>query len=214
MKTLNLVTLLIALAAVITGCNSIGYRKAQDTSTSLTETAQSIDNALPPLEAVVQALDTLAQKSDQDIVGQYKSYSDAIDSLTDSVQIVHARAKDMQLLGDDYFRNWESEIAKIQSNEIQSKSRDRKIDVSTKYNKLSQSYLEADKQLLPFMSYLTDIRTAIGADLTKAGLNSVQSLLKQAKQDASRIRDSLLRLSSDFRDLGVQLSSNSSPPTA
>ncbi len=208
MKTLNSLFLLIAVAAFTSGCNSLGYQKAKDTSTSLRETAQSIDDTLPTLETVIDALDALSENTTQDIVAQYQTYRTEVSNFEKSVGVVNSRAKDMQLLGDVYFRNWEDEIAKIQNNDIQSKSRNRKIDVSKKFNTLSLSYLEADELLTPFLSNLSDIRTAIGTDLTQGGLRSVQGLLKRAQKDAERIRSSLTRLSSDFRDLGIELAPN------
>ncbi|MDQ8198427.1 DUF2959 family protein [Pelagicoccus enzymogenes] len=210
MKTHTSLILLAAVAALLTGCSTLGYKKAQDTSSSLRETAQSIDDSIPPLDAVLVALDNLVKTPNQNLIDQYQSYRSALANLGSSIGTINSRAQDMQLLGDAYFLNWEGELAKIQNYEIATDSRDRKTLVSKKFSALSEKYVSLNKSLTPFMSDLTDIRTALGTDLTEKGLKSVEGVLKKSTREGARIRDSLTNLSADFRNLGMEMESSSS----
>ena len=58
------------------------------------------------------------------------------------------------------------------------------------------------------MSDLKDIRTALATDLTSAGLDSVKSVVKKANDDAPPVRESLGKLSADFKDLGISLTTS------
>jgi hypothetical protein len=62
---------------------------------------------------------------------------------------------------------------------------------------------------VPFMSRLTDVRTALTTDLTSGGLNSIRSAADQARSDAAPLREALRQLSADFKYLGLSLSSGS-----
>ncbi|MDQ8204718.1 DUF2959 family protein [Pelagicoccus sp. SDUM812003] len=210
MKSIPSTILLISLVAMASGCSSLGYKKAQDTSSSLRETAQSIEDSIPPLDAVIVALGDLAQTPNENIVNQYQSYRSALSELESSIGLINSRAQDMQLLGDAYFLNWEGELAKIRSYDIATDSRDRKAIVSKKFNSLSKSYVSLNQSLVPFMSDLADIRTVLGTDLTKNGLKSVEDSLKKANRDGARIRNSLSGLSEGFRDLGIEMGTSSS----
>ncbi len=58
------------------------------------------------------------------------------------------------------------------------------------------------------MSRLSDVRTALAADLTTGGLASIKSVTDQAKMDASPLREALRQLSTDFKALGISLSTS------
>ncbi len=195
-----------AVIALAAGCASTGYKKAQTTSTSLQDTAQSIDDTLVPLNAVLVALDDLVKSPGEDITAQYQTYSSAVSQLEASVKNVNTHALQMRAQGDAYFQNWEAELAKIQSNDIQARSRDRKVSMAKDFRAVSDRYARTRDDLEPFVSGLVDIRTALGTDLTKAGLGSLNGLLKEANRDAAELRASMVELSADFKAMGISLS--------
>jgi hypothetical protein len=61
------------------------------------------------------------------------------------------------------------------------------------------------------MSDIKDIRTALSTDLTAGGLASVKGLASQANDAAKPLRESLIRLSAEFRKLGVSISTTTPP---
>jgi hypothetical protein len=127
----------------------------------------------------------------------------ADDVLADDVSS-HAAA--MKEQGTDYFNKWDEELAKIQSEDIHTRSLDRKNEVAAHFERVRVSYAQATANFTPLMSDLKDIRTALGTDLTLGGLASIKGLSSKANDKGVPLRESLVRLSADFKDLGVALS--------
>lgn len=197
-----------ALIAFAAGCASVGYKQAHTTSISLQNAAQSIDETIVPLNEVVTALGDLLNRPGDDITAQFETYSAAVNELEDAAKSVGHYASQMQVEGDSYFQSWEMELAKIQSNDIQARSRSRKIESEREFRSVSDRYLSTRNELTPFVSGLVDIRTALATDLTQDGLDSLDGLLKRANRDADSLRKSMLELSSEFKAMGVSLSSD------
>ena len=199
-----------ALAAgllLFAGCASPGYERAGKTSTSLQETAQGIDHALLPLDNVVAMLADLVNNPNPDITPQFKKYSTAVSKLESLSDDVSSHATAMRSQGTAYFKNWDLELAKIQNEDIHSRSLDRKIVVAAQFERVRISYAQTSKEFAPFMSDLKDIRTALATDLTSGGIASVKGLSVKANEKVQPLRESLIGLSTDFKSLGVALSS-------
>jgi hypothetical protein len=206
MKTLISLVSLAACGALIVGCVSSGYDKAGSTSTSLREAAQGIDNTLGPLDAVVATLSDLETNPGPDITPQFQKFSAAVSNLESLANEVKSREAAMREQGAAYFQKWDEELAKIQNDNIQTRSLDRKNAVAAQFEKLRLSYSQTTANFAPFMSDIKDVRTALSTDLTAGGLASVKSLVSQAKDAALPLRESLIRLSAQFRSLGVSIS--------
>lgn len=205
---------LISLAAfaigfgLILGCASSGYKKADNTSTSLQEAAQSIDSALGPLDNAVAALSDLIKHPNPDITTQFQKFSSSVSRLELLQKELNTRTADMQAQGADYFQKWDEELAKIQNNNIQMSSLERKNAVAARFERVHASYVQTTSDFAPFMSNLKDIRTALSTDLTAGGLDSVRALANAADDKATPLRASLTNLSTEFKNLGMSLSSS------
>lgn len=199
---------LAAGAALIAGCATSGYDKAGIASTSIREAAQGIDNTLGPLDTVVAALSDLVTNPGPDITPQYQKFSAAVSNLDSLANEVRNREAAMREQGVAYFQKWDEELAKIRNEDIQTGSLDRKNAVAARFERVRLSYAQVTADFAPFMSDLKDIRTALSTDLTAGGLASVKALAGNANEKVVPLRASLVRLSSEFRNLGVSISTS------
>lgn len=206
MKTFTSFAALVAFSVLVAGCASSGYQKAGTTSTSLREAAQGIDNSLAPLSAVITALNDLQSNPGPDITPQFQRYSDAVSKLESQANEVSTRATAMQEQGAAYVQKWDEELAKIRNDDIQSRSLDRKNEVAARFEKVRVSYVETTALFAPFISGLKDIRTVLATDLTTGGLASVKDLANKTNGKALPLRESLINLSLEFKNLGVSIS--------
>ncbi len=207
MKPLIPLATIAASLLLVAGCASSGYQKAGKTSTSLREAAQGIDHALVPLDNVVVTLADLVNNPNPDITPQFKKYSAAVSKLESLSDDVSDHATAMRAQGTAYFKNWDLELAKIQNEDIHSRSLDRKNTVAAQFECVRVSYAKTSTEFAPFMSDLKDIRTALATDLTSGGIASVKSLSLKANEKVQPLRESLIGLSTDFKSLGVAMSS-------
>ena len=199
---------LAAAVLLMTGCASTtGYDKAADTSTSLEKTAQNIHKGNGQIDAVLFALSSLVNSPAADIKPQFDKFNTAVEKLESLSNDVNTQAASMQTQGADYFRSWDTELAKIQNEDIRSRSSDRKNAVAARFDKVRVSYVQTKAAFIPFMSDLKDIRTALATDLTADGIASVKSFANKANKNSTPLRESLTDLEADFKALGVALSS-------
>jgi len=208
MKTLTPLIVLAAAVVLIAGCASSGYKKAGSTSTSLREAAQGIDKSNAQLDVVLAALSDLVNNPGADIKPQFKKFSSAMSKLESLANEVSGHAAAMQEQGAAYFQKWDEELAKIQNEDIHTRSLDRKNDVAARFDKVRASYVQTKTDFVPFRSDLKDIRTALATDLTADGLASVKGVVNKANKDVSPLHESLDRLAADFKDLGISLSAS------
>ena len=173
MKNRTLTLTLASIALFSAGCATMGYQKAEDTSSTLQETAQSIDKAVPPLDSVLMALDNL------------------LNSPTETTR-----------------SNWETDLSKIQNNSIETRSRDRMVDLSKRFAAANDGYNRSTADSAPLISNLSDIRTALATDLTDGGIDSLKGLQKQINRDGKALKEQLVDLSADCKALAIALSTS------
>lgn len=213
MKHPHLAVVVIAAITTLTvGCQSSSgssnYNQASRTSTSLQDTAASIDEGETQITAVLLALSNLVNHPDPDLKPQYRQFESSVDKLNTLAKNVREQAVAMQEKGGAYFHQWNADLATIQNEDIRSRSQERKNTVEGRFERVRSSYATINDAFVPFMSRLNDVKTVLANDLTRGGLDSVRNVSDQANQDAIPLRTALRQLSTDFKNLGLTLSSS------
>jgi hypothetical protein len=210
MKTKPYLSASIAvLVLALSGCASTGYEKAGHTTASIEKTASEIHKGNGQIDAVLFALASKVNNPEADIKPQFAKFDAALgklESLSDDVSKQNAA---MQAQGADYFRNWDAELAKIQNEDIRSRSAMRKDAVAARFDRVRVSYVKTKAAFQPFLSDLKDIRTSLATDLTVAGVASIKSTANKAQNNVTPLRESMSELEADFKALGVSLSASS-----
>lgn len=209
MKTLRSFLALAASAVLLTGCATSGYQKADHTSSSLQAAAQGIDQTLIPLDEVVSTMAALMKAPSPNLTAQFQSFDRAVTSLESRANEVKSRTKSMQDEGEAYFVKWDKELAKIQNDSIQARSQERKQAVAARFEQVRVSHVATAAEFAPFMADLNDIRRVLATDLTPGGLDSVRKLAGKVDDRVGSVRQSLVRLSEEFKKLGGAISAGS-----
>ncbi len=198
---------LAAAVLLMAGCASpTGYDKAADTSSTLEKAAQNIHKGNGQIDAVLFALSSLVNTPAADLKPQFEKFSSAVGKLESLSDDVNTQAASMQTQGDNYFRSWDLDLAKIQNEDIRTRSTDRKNIVAANFNRVRMSYVRTQAAFIPFMSDLKDIRTALSTDLTAGGIASIKPVAKKADNNVTPLRESLTALEGEFTKLGISLS--------
>ncbi len=195
-----------AVVLLMAGCASTGYEKAGDASTAVEKAARGIHKGNGQIDSVLFALSSLINSPEADLKPQFAKFDTAVTKLESLSTDVNEQAAAMQVQGADYFRTWDQELAKIQNEDIRTRSTDRKNAVAVRFEKVRVSYVQTKADFAPFMSDLKDIRTALATDLTAGGIASIKKIANKADDNAAPLRKSLTNLEEDFKDLGVALS--------
>ncbi len=210
MKTKSYLSASIAvLVLAMSGCASTGYEKAGHTTASIEKTAREIHKGNGQIDAVLFALSSMVNNPEADIKPQFAKFDTALGKLESLSEDVNKQNAAMQAQGADYFRNWDAELAKIQNEDIRSRSAERKSAVAARFDKVRVSYAKTKATFQPFLSDLKDIRTSLATDLTVAGVASIKSTANKAQSNVTPLRESMSELEADFKALGVSLSASS-----
>jgi Skp family chaperone for outer membrane proteins len=217
MKTSTAVNVVaqLALAAVLTaavGCKSANYQKGAATGAGLVEAANKIEQGKTNIDAVLSAMNSLANSSQGDLAPKYKLFTTDVSNLRDSAKDVKDRVADMRENGNAYLKTWDEQLAQIKNEDIKARSAERRQTVQKELNDIKKSYTEVQMSFDPFLSNLTDIQTALGNDLTTGGVDAVKGAMDTANKHGAELKVSMNKLAAEFRDLGVAMSSSTPAP--
>lgn len=212
MKTKTLILNLFTLATAVglaTGCSSTGNDKAASTARSLAKSSDMIVKGNTLVDQTMAALNDLVMNPNADMRKQFDTFSSSVNDLGSIDKDVTCKATEMKSEGADYFANWDKETAQMLNEDIRHRSQARKREVAANFARISQHYDETKTAFEPFMSDLRDVQKFLGTDLTAGGLAAIKDVAAKATRDAVPVKESLARLSEEFKGLSVSLSSAS-----
>ena len=196
----------VVIIGLVAGCSSTGYEKAADTATSLTKSSEGIVKSSALVDKALATLSDLVNNPKPDLRKQFGAFNDSVNALGSTAKDVDGKAKAMKSQGADYFKNWDKQMAAIKNEDIRNRSEARKGEVASKFGRISQSYDETKTAFAPFMSDLRDVQKFLSTDLTAGGLSAIKGVAAKATQDAAPLKESLSKLSEEFKGLGLSMS--------
>lgn len=205
MKHPALLTSLLLISAIFSGCASRGYNRADSAASSVQKAANRVDLGASQIEIALTTLSDLVDNPATDMKPQFSKFNSAVNSLESLSKDIAGKSEAMQKKGAAYFRKWDEELARIQNEDIRSRSATRKTEVVEGFQRVQANYQFTASSLTPFITRLTDIRTALSTDLTPAGLDAIRGAVSSAKTEGASVQQSLQSLSADFKNLGVSL---------
>ena len=209
MTTTQLITNIFSLTVVavfITGCATDNYKQSADTAAALNRSSATITKGNTLIDETLADLNDLVSNPYPDLRKQFKRFNDAVNDLDGSAKDIANKAGDMKSQGADYFAGWDKESAQIQNEDIRRRSEIRRNEVVARFNLMSQHYDETTTAFRPLMSDLHDVQRFLSTDLTAGGLVAIKDTASKATRDAVPVKESLGRLSDEFKSLGLSMS--------
>lgn len=197
---------LVGLFLGVAGCASPGYEKGAKTASGLKASAERIEATRTKVDELLASLNDLSTKPAPDLRPQYTRFSSAVDEVDSMAKAVAKSADDMTAKGQDFFEEWDTELATINNEDIKARSQQRKEAVAASFESVKANFQQVKATFQPYMSKLKDIQVALKIDLTKAGLEAVKPDIAKANQDVVPLKHAVGKLVSEFKTLGVALS--------
>jgi hypothetical protein len=199
---------------LLSGCASKSYDKAAATGTALQTTAAQIYQGNAQLTLALASLNNLVERPQADLRPQFDKFTADLNKLQSLAADVDSKATDMAAKGQDYFKDWNQQLATIQNEDVRARSAKRAKEVEAKFFTINGSYQEAKTAFKPFMAAMQDIKTALGSDLTPAGIDTIKKTVAQANKQAKPLKKTISKLGDDFKSLGVSMSPTTPPAAA
>jgi hypothetical protein len=216
-KIIRWAGLVILISSSLAGCTSTGYHKSNAAAVSMRDATKDVQAESQALDATLAAAKALVHDPGTDIRKPYKRFCASLQHLVATEKRAELTRKNMEKTNNDYLAAWDKQIAAIDFEHIRELSQARKTEVANRFEAVNQRYQESQEVMRPVISYFHDIQTALEADLTKGGLDSMKSIVQNAEENAVRVQTALGSLRSELADSGVHMSSiayQDTPPPA
>jgi len=198
---------------LLAGCSSPGYQKGNAAAYSMQTGAQQVQIESGVLDTTMAALKDLVNNP-SNLQQQYQRFSKQLDLLIAAAQRVDETGKRIQAKGAAYFQSWDRQLGAIDYEYIRTLSQTRRTEATNHFADVTRRYQENQQVVQPVVSYLKDIRTALGSDLTLAGVQSMKDVVANAEQNAAKVQTALASLVTDLNNSSAKLSSSVAMQTA
>lgn len=175
--------------ATYSGYEMIGLQKRDLLKRDIARTREDQKEAGESLENALEKLRRLYAVPESQLSGQYREVKNAFDRAESKTKDVRSSHEKMQTVARDLFREWENEIAEIQTPDLKSKSRAKLEASKTKFAELDRSLDAAESKIDPVLIKLKDHVLYLKHNLNAESLAS----LKTERDRIGREIDGLLR---------------------
>lgn len=208
--TLGLATLFIVMwsaPSFFPGYASAGPKNKQKAVSSIEEFHKELSKNLNQLTETLTALNQIAKTGEGDLCKPYKNFVKQLNRTTDNSRSMSKHAEDMAIKGREYFDTWEKELSNIINSELRAKGEERRGELSKTFNHITSLAQEVQITYQPFIIDLTDIKTALGNDLTTTGIVSLNPYITKANKNAKIVMVKLQELADEVDRVTNALSS-------
>jgi hypothetical protein len=202
-----LALLALVTLAIFVGCRTQNYDRGDAAARSLQEAAMEVQVQSRYLTFTMSALGDLINKPAGDLRPQFQQFSKYLDRLEDSARRNEKAARAAYNRNAAYVASWDRQITNMNYEVVRSRSEARRTEVTDRFNAVNNRYAEARTVMQPLLTYLNDIRRALGSDLTLAGIQSIKPVVANAADNAQKVQVALGKLTNELADSGVRMSS-------
>ena len=142
----------------------------------------------------------------QDAYATYSAELTTLAALTEKTSVESAVVRNS---GKELFAQWEAETQSINNPDIRAVAETRRAKLQAAYDDMLTPLIDARANFTPLISDFTDLRKVLALDLTPAGIEAVQPLIKKVNAESATTIKSLDALSAELDKIAAVLP----PPT-
>jgi len=194
------------IAGGLGGCSTAGYTKGNAAAHSLERAAAEVQVQSQNLEKTMRSLKALVNEPETDLRKPFRRFSRDLERFAASVQRVNATGREMEQRHAAYLQTWNQQIDVMDYQRLRDVSQARWLEVSNRFDRLDQRYLQNQEVVGPVISYLNDIRLALSTDLTSGGLQAIRGTVENADANAAKVQAALSALTRELLQNQTELS--------
>ena len=205
MKTIPLTLTSLAVAAMLSGCATSGYKQADKTGAGIASFRDEVVNLKHAVDGAMENLNDTAETAATDPRKAFQAFAKSVDKVESARAKVGKRAADMKAAGDAYFKQWEAQLANINNPEIRDLAQERKAKLNVIFGKLRPLVEQSKADFDPFLADLKDLRTFLNQDLTIAGVDAAKGIIQKTRDHGVVLQKSLDGLIDEMNSIAAQL---------
>jgi len=142
-----------------------------------------------------------------DLKSPYGDFSRNLEKLQSLSALVDKNSEQLNEALTANYSSWQAQIDQIQDSSLKSISAKRLADEQKKFQTLAKNIKAAQAQLSPVTKQLNDINGVLKADLTAAGVKSLEKPLQKVSKDGNDTLTTYDKLKQDFQQARQSISS-------
>jgi DUF2959 family protein len=178
---------LLLAFALATGCKSSGSQQADSTAMHMDEMHAAIVSLKESVSATATSLAKVVEQADVDPKTPFEQYEKNVSATKSGVDRAGSQVKSMKEQGATYFAEWEKQAATITDPDLKEAADERRVKLSKAVGRVSEAMTEAQAELAPYLTSITDMQTYLSNDLTPSGIKSVKGKSKDISKAANSI---------------------------
>jgi len=203
---------LVALAALTVAATQLftavpasagNYKQADKTGASIAEFRDEIVTIKKEVDAALVALDKVVATADTDPRKAFKEFDKAVPRVDSAATKAKKRAEDMKAKGQDYFKQWEKELAGVTNPDIRALAEKRKAQLQAAFDNIKTTMEPAKEQFNPWLANLKDLQKYLSNDLTIAGIDAAKDLTAKAKSEGQQVQKSLDKVIAELNTIAA-----------
>lgn len=203
----TLIMVFLGVQVILSGCATTGLEKKQKAVSSIEEFHKEVSKNLNQITETIAALNQIGKTREGDLSKPYHNFVKQLNRTIDNSRSMSKHAEGMAIRGKEYFVTWEKELSGIMSSELRTKGEERRGELSKTFNRITSMSQEVQITYQPFITDLTDIKTALGNDLTPRGMILMKPYITKANENAKIVMTKLQALADEVDRVTTALSS-------
>jgi len=204
---LSLAAMTVAAAQLFTAADAsaAGYKLADKTGASIAEFRDEIVNIKKEVDATMVALDKIVTTVTTDPRKAFKEFDKAVPRIDDAAKKAKKRAEDMKAKGQDYFKDWEKELAGVNNPEIRQLAEERKAKLQATFGSIKSFMEPARDQFNTWLADLKDLQKYLSNDLTIGGVDAAKELIGKTKTEGQSVQQTMDKVIAELNTIVATL---------
>jgi hypothetical protein len=200
-----LTALAVTAAALFTvvPASAGNYKQADKTGASIAEFRDEIVTIKKEVDAALVALDKVVTTADADPRKAFKDFDKAMPRLESAAAKAKKRSDDMKAKGQDYFKQWEKELAQVTNPEIRALAEKRKAQLQAAFDNIKTTMEPAKEQFNPWLADMKDVQTYLSNDLTVGGIDAAKGMIEKSKSGGQKVQQSLDKVIAELNTIAA-----------
>lgn len=190
---LALAALAIAAAQLLTTANAApdGYKLADKTGASIAEFRDEIVNVKKEVDATMTSLGQIVAEATINPRNAFKEFDRNVPGVDSAAQKAKKHAEDMKAKGQEYFKQWEKELANVNNQEIRKLAEARKAKLQEVFGNIKAVMEPVRDQFNAWLADLKDLHKYLSNDLTISGIDAAKELISKTNTEGQAVQQSM-----------------------
>jgi hypothetical protein len=215
-RTVRSVVAGVVAGALLVACGGSGQTEGQkqieDLNKAINNLADSMRDGKAEIERTLASYDAVINNKDGDLLKHFKAFNKGLDNIEKRRADVKENGDALQTVADQFFATWEATITKMQSEDMQKRSKERMATTKKSFEQIDKWGDEGRAAYEPLMTTLRDHALYLSSDLNPAAAKSLEKDAVKVDGNAKNLLDIMDKFLAAADEYNKKIAMKSTPP--